>query len=176
MRALLLLCAVIGVCVSGAYGARRRFGAGPPRPVQRRPSGWREFQPNERLDFQPEFRRSAPREQLRLAPQEPFRLAPREQPRQEPAAPVADDWPVRGPVVEEREDPAPEPLQPLEPLEPQRSEFAPAYSEPEAAADSAPEQYSITIPEKTEKNRLEFQVHGQQGPHSYRFGYDTGSG
>lgn len=24
--------------------------------------------------------------------------------------------------------------------------------------------------------RLAFQIHGQQGPHSYRFGYDTGKG
>jgi len=24
--------------------------------------------------------------------------------------------------------------------------------------------------------RISFQIHGQQGPHSYRFGYDTGKG
>lgn len=25
-------------------------------------------------------------------------------------------------------------------------------------------------------DRVEFQMHGQQGPHSYKFGYDTGKG
>ena len=47
---------------------------------------------------------------------------------------------------------------------------------PQPAADSRQDDYSLNIPEKKEKQRLEFQVHGQQGPHSYRFGYDTGSG
>ena len=26
------------------------------------------------------------------------------------------------------------------------------------------------------EERLEFQIHGQKGPHSYRWGYDTGNG
>ena len=27
-----------------------------------------------------------------------------------------------------------------------------------------------------DKGRLQFAIHGQQGPHTYRFGYDTGKG
>ena len=26
------------------------------------------------------------------------------------------------------------------------------------------------------EERLSFQIHGQEGPHSYRYGYDTGNG
>jgi len=60
--------------------------------------------------------------------------------------------------------------------EPERVEFAPAYSQPQAEASPRQDGYALEIPHKREKQRLEFQVHGQQGPHSYRFGYDTGTG
>ena len=26
------------------------------------------------------------------------------------------------------------------------------------------------------EERISFQIHGQEGPHSYRYGYDTGNG
>nr|XP_053637825.1 uncharacterized protein LOC128692631 [Cherax quadricarinatus] len=45
--------------------------------------------------------------------------------------------------------------------------------------DPAGEQFVVDAAEAesaTGDGRLSFQIHGQQGPHSYRFGYDTGKG
>jgi len=60
-----------------------------------------------------------------------------------------------------------------------RTAYDAGYAPPEQAAiEAAVNAGAAGYPGESyaEPQRLAFQVHGQQGPHSYRFGYDTGTG
>ncbi|KAF0306772.1 hypothetical protein FJT64_021802 [Amphibalanus amphitrite] len=111
------------------------------------------------------------RPQEAFEPQEVFGQRPFVQ---EDETPEARPVQVKKSAEERRELAAESSVQKRQDYAPLVQRQEPSYSEP--VADSRQDAYSLNIPEKKEKQRLEFQVHGQQGPHSYRFGYDTGTG
>jgi len=77
------------------------------------------------------------------------------------------------------------PVQPQEEYSDEYEDSDVAASESFGAYDDTHSQFekgiqsqadSYSTDKGVDKGRLQFAIHGQQGPHTYRFGYDTGKG